>query len=258
MPGSALYVGHVMHHRLRPKEHRLKHGVYWIMLDLDEASLLGKRLRLFSFNAGNLVSFRDSDHGDGSGRPLKKQIIGLLEGAGVTSEGVTVRILCMPRVFGYDFNPLSVYYCTDAQDRLVAMVYEVNNTFGERHTYVIPADRAGGEGVEQACDKQFYVSPFLEMDMSYRFRARSPGDTVSLTVQGYDADGPIIDTGLYGWRRPLTDGEIVKMLALLPLLTLKVIGAIHWHALKMWAKGFRLTSKPAAPDRLHTIVRSNR
>lgn len=257
MPRSALYVGHVMHHRLRPKEHRLKHGVYWVMLDLDEAGSLCQRLRLFSVNAGNLVSFRDSDHGDGSGRPLKTQIIGLLADAGVMTEGVKVRILCMPRVFGYDFNPLSVYYCEDAQDRLVAMVYEVNNTFRERHTYVIPADGAGGDGVEQSCPKRFYVSPFLDMDMSYRFRARPPGDTVSLTVQGYNADGPIIDTGLYGQRRPLTDGEIVKMLAQLPLLTLKVIGAIHWHALKMWIKGFRLTNKPTAPDSLHTIVRSN-
>ena len=174
---SAIYVGDVVHQRLTPKRHRLRHHVYWMLADLDELDELDRHLRLFSYNAFNLISLHDEDHGEGSRRPLAEQMRAHAAAAGIANpEQLSVRLLCMPRIAGYDFNPLSVYYCIDRGETLRAMIYEVNNTFGGRHTYVIPAGTPAGDeaaqeangeaGLRQTCDKRFYVSPFLEMELA--------------------------------------------------------------------------------------------
>ncbi len=136
---SALYVGRVRHHRFRPKPHALAYRVFWMLLDLDEIDAIARGSRLFSRNRFNLYAFRDADYGDGSGRPLKAQLAEALAAAGIDWDGATARLLTMPRILGYAFNPLSTYFCYARDGELRATVYEVHNTFGETHSYVAPA-----------------------------------------------------------------------------------------------------------------------
>ena len=257
---SALYAGTVTHRRVRPRPHRLRYRVFWMLLDLDEIDRLPRRLRLFSHNRFNAVSFFDADHGDGSGRLLRDQVEGHLRAAGLAPDGGAIRLFCMPRIFGYGFNPLSVYFCYQRDGSLAAILYEVHNTFHERHSYLIPVDRdagvAGAPGavIEQHCRKGFYVSPFMDMDMSYAFRVAVPDQRVMVAIRAADNDGLLLAAALRGERIALTDLALLRALATHPLLTLKVIGAIHWHALRMVLKGFRLRPRPASPADPVTVV----
>lgn len=242
---SALYVGSVIHRRLRPRPHRLRYRVFWMLLDLDEIEGLAARLRLFSSNRFNLVSFHDRDHGDGSARPLRAQITAKLVEAGVAFDGGRLMLFCMPRVFGYGFNPLSVWFCYRRDGSLAAILYDVHNTFGERHTYVKAVAPGNEAVVHQQAQKVFHVSPFLGMDMGYTFRVAPPEDRVSVAIRGEDDDGPLIVASLAGDRVELSDRALLRQLAIHPLLTLKVIAAIHWHALRMLLKGFRIYPNPS-------------
>jgi hypothetical protein len=253
---SALYVGAVFHHRLRPKPHHFRYRMFWLLLDLDEIDELGRQLRLFSRACFNATSFYDRDHGDGSDQSLRAQIEQHLACAGITAQVGTVDLLCMPRIFGYGFNPLSVFYCYARDGRLSALIYEVHNTFGERHTYVIPVT-GDAAPVQQACDKNFYVSPFLDMDMAYDFRTTRPSDTLSVAIRGADGGGPLINTGLTAERQELTDVALFRLMLSHPFLTLKVIGAIHWHALRLWIKGIAARPHPAPREPAVTIVRTH-
>lgn len=244
--GSALYRGVVTHRRLRPREHRLNYRVFWLLLDLAEIDALDRRLRLFSRNRFNLLSFHDRDHGDGSGGPLRPQIEAYLGRAGIDIEGGPIRLLTMPRVLGYVFNPISLYYCHGADGRLAAVVYEVTSTFGVRHAYVIPVpaeDQAAGR-IHQGAAKALYVSPFMGMEMDYEFRGHAPDESLSLTIDGRDVQGVLITAAMSGERRDVTDANLLSAAAAMPLLTLKVMAAIHWEALKLWLKRIPLTRQP--------------
>lgn len=251
---SSLYTGSVMHRRLRPRAHRLRYRVFWMLLDLDEIDDLSRSLRLFSRNTFNFTSFHDADHGDGSDRPLRGQVEIHLREAGIETNGGAIKLLCMPRMFGYGFNPLSIYFCYQYDGSIAAILYEVHNTFGDRHSYLIPVDRAPGPVVEQRCEKVFYVSPFMNMDMTYAFRVAAAGERVSVVIRTGDKDGLMLIAALIGDRVTLTDAALLRALTTHPLLTLKVIGAIHWHALRMLLKGFRLRSRPIPPAIPVTIV----
>jgi uncharacterized protein len=250
---STLYAGSVMHRRVRPRAHRLRYRVFWTLLDLDEIESLPRHLRLFSHNRFNAVSFFDKDHGDGSGRPLRTQVEEQLKLVGVESGGA-IKLLCMPRVFGYGFNPLSIYFCYQTDGALAAILYEVHNTFRQRHWYLIRVDRVAGPVVDQRCNKLFYVSPFMDMDMSYTFRVALPDERIALAIRAADKDGLLLVAALSGNRRPLTDGALLRLLAIYPLLTLKVMGAIHWHALRLLLKGMRLRARPNPPNVPVTVV----
>ena len=257
---SALYRGKVMHHRLRPKAHRLNYRVFWLLLDLAEIDGLDRRLRLFSRNRFNLLSFHDRDHGDGSGTALRPQIEDFLARAGIDIDDGPIRLLTMPRVLGYVFNPISLYYCYQADGRLAAVVYEVTSTFGLRHAYVIPVpseDQASGL-IRQGAAKALYVSPFMAMEMDYAFRGHAPGDRLDLTIDGLDAEGVLITAVMSGERRPLQDRPLWTATLALPLMTLKVMAAIHWEALKLWLKGVRLTRQPPPARDSVTIQRRAR
>ena len=254
---STLYVGSVMHRRVRPRAHKLRYRVFWMLLDLDEIDDLPRRLRLFSRNRFNAVSFHDADHGDGGGRPLREQAESHLRKAGIEMSGGAIKLLCMPRVFGYGFNPLSIYFCYLSDGSLAAILYEVHNTFGERHSYLIPIDRAAGAAgtiVDQHCEKVFYVSPFMDMDMTYAFRVAAPAERVTVAIRTGDKDGLLLFAALDGARVALTDRALLRAVLTYPLLTLKVVGAIHWHALRMLLKGFRLRSRPNPPSIPVTVV----
>jgi hypothetical protein len=251
---SALYVGSVMHRRLKPRAHRLRYRMFWMLLDLDELAALSQRLRLFSVERFNLFGFRNADHGDGSDTPLRAQVEKHLAAAGLNLEGGAIRLLCMPRILGYVFNPISVYYCYDRAGDLAALLYEVHNTFGQRHSYLIAVDRAQAGTLSQRCVKALYVSPFIGMDIAYDFRVRPPSERITLAIQGSDAEGPVIVASLAGERRELTDAALARVFATHPLMTLKVTAGIHWDALKLWLKGVQLRPRPPAPAPV-TIVR---
>lgn len=256
---SAIYAGKVVHRRLRPRRHDLSYRVFWLLLDLDELPRLAKRLRLFSLNRFNLLSFHERDHGrDRDGRdpePLAQRVRRLLAEAGIDTKGGPIRILCMPRILGYVFNPLSVYFCHHPGGEVAAVLYEVSNTFGERHSYLIPVEDTPGQPIEQQCAKAFYVSPFMDLNMNYGFTVHRPADTVSVAVRNSDASGLLFTAALSGQRVDLTDRSLLRMLATHPLLTLKVVAGIHWEALRLWLKGVDLRPRPPAPTSPVTIVR---
>lgn len=253
---SALYSGDVVHARLRPRRHRLRYRVFWLLLDLAELDTIDRRLRLLSRNRFNLLGFHDRDHGDGSGRPLRDQILELLDREGVDIGAGAIRLLTMPRVLGYVFNPISLYYCHRPDGRLAAMVYEVTSTFGERHTYVLPvaAGDAAEDRIRQTADKRLYVSPFMTMGMRYDFRGKAPSEALTLLIDGFDREGLLIATAMRGRRRPLTDRTILTTALSMPLLTLKVIAGIHWEALRLWLKGVPLTSRVLPPTTPQTAA----
>ena len=248
---ATLYLGEVVHRRLRPRTHRLRYRVFWMLLDLNELGEAEGRFRLFSHNRFNLLGFHDADHGDGSTTPLRVQVTRLLHREGVDIGSGAIRLLTMPRVLGYVFNPISLYYCHRPDGGLAAMIYEVTSTFRERRAYVLPVAAADGrEGrIDQRAAKGLYVSPFMDMDMRYAFRGTVPDENLGLAIDGLDREGLLIATAMRGRRRPLSDRAILAATAATPLLTIKVVVAIHWEALKLWLKGVPLTRKPSREPR---------
>lgn len=245
MPDAAIYFGHVMHCRLRPFRHRFVYRVFSLFMDIDALDTLASRTLFFSHNRFNLFSLLDSDHGAQDGSPLRPWAIDLLDRNGVAIDGGRIFMLCFPRMFGYVFNPLTVYFCFDSGARLRGLIYEVRNTFGEKHPYVIAlGDVSAPDALithQQA--KQFYVSPFIEMDMKYIFRLRPPGDRLSLMIREYAPEGEVLIATLTGEKQPFRTPTLVKALFLYPLMSLKIIAAIHFEALRLWRKGAKFVSR---------------
>lgn len=206
-----------------------------MLLDLDELPRLDRALKLFGWNRPGLFSFQDRDHGDG--RPLRAWLDDLLDKAGLTADGPR-RVLCYPRILGYVFNPLSVWFCHGADGALKAVIYEVHNTYGERHCYVLAAEDAT-DAQSQHCAKDFYVSPFLSRDCRYHFRIQPPGGKVAIAIEEEEAGEPVLNASFAGARRPLSDRTLAAMLFAYPLMTVKVIAAIHYEAVRLMLKGVR-------------------
>ena len=252
-PNSALYVGQVTHRRLRPRKHALRYRTFALLLDLDELPALAARFRLFSHNSFNLFSFFDRDYGSGPA-PLREQIEGHARQAGLNLDGGPIRLLTMPRILGYAFNPLSLYFCHGGNGELLAILYEVNNTFGQRHSYFIPVEAAAAGPIRQSCAKQFYVSPFMAMDMVYEFTVVPPGEKVSIAIVERDRQGVVLTATQAQDRIALTDAALARVFFSHPLLTLKVVVGIHLEALVLWIKGLRLQIRPPPPDQPVTHV----
>ena len=250
---SGLYLGAVMHRRLRPTVHKFRYRAFWLLLDLDELPALTARLRLFSHNRFNLFALHHADQGDGSATPIRIQAERLLSEAGIDIAGGPIRLLCMPRTFGYSFNPISIYFCHRAGAELAAIIYEVHNTFGERHSYVVPVETKFEE-IRQNCRKAFYVSPFMDMDLAYHFRLTEPAARVAVGITVSKGGEPMLNACLTGLRRELTDAALLKAFLAIPLITAKVTLAIHWEALRLWLKGMRLRDRPALPAHPATLA----
>jgi len=250
---SAIFRGIVTHKRFRPRVHKLRYRVFSILFDLDELPELDRSLTFFSRNRFNLMSFHARDHGGGDGEALRTYIERTLREGGIDAGGGPIQLLCMPRILGYVFNPISVYYCYRPDGELAALLYEVNNTFGERHNYLIAVDRPGETAVLQGSPKHFHVSPFLPVDLEYRFRVTRPTDALSVAVHVHDGEGLIVAAALSARRTELTNGAVFRTFLMYPLLTLKVVAGIHWEALRLWLKGVRVHTKPVPPDRPVTI-----
>ncbi|MEM7426044.1 MAG: DUF1365 domain-containing protein [Pseudomonadota bacterium] len=243
LQNSRLCWGTVVHRRYRPKHHELRYKVFSLLLDLDELTAADASLRLFSVNRSNLVSFRERDHGEGSAAGLKADI--LQRAARQGAEVSQVLMLCYPRVFGYAFNPLTVYYCYGTCGRMTAIVYQVNNTFGGRQFYTLSVT-ADDRAVAQACDKKMYVSPFNAVEGGYEFHVSPPGETLAVGVNLRVDGRPVLKAYHTASTEPLTDASLARALAAMPLMTFKVIAAIHFEALKLWLKGLRMRPRPRA------------
>lgn len=255
---SALYVGSVMHRRIYPRPHRFRYRAFWLLLDLDELAELSGRLRWLSHNRPNLFSLYDTDHGDGSATPLRTQVERQLAEAEIELAGGQIQLLCMPRTLGYCFNPLSIFFCYRPDGGLAAAVYQVHNTFGDRHSYVIRVEDDGCT-VHQSCRKRFFVSPFLDMDLRYDFRISRPDERIAVAIRaGSFGKQPILNAVLAGTRRNLTDRNLLWAFLKIPAITIKVMAAIHWEALRLWAKGVRLHRRPSTPAPAITIVTATR
>ncbi|MBI1245238.1 MAG: DUF1365 family protein [Alphaproteobacteria bacterium] len=247
MPATSLYFGNVMHARLRPFRHRFVYGVFSILVDLDELPELDRRSRLFGYNRARLFSFHDEDHGARDGSPAAAWVRARLAAAGLAGAGERIFALCFPRVLGSVFNPLTVYFAYAADGRLGAMLYEVKNTFGEQHGYLIPvaSGRTAGAPVVQRAAKRFHVSPFIGMAAIYRFRVDEPEDRLAILIREDTPEGELLVASQTGRRRPWSDRTLLQAFFRYPLLTAKIVGAIHWEALRLWLKGAGFHPRPA-------------
>jgi uncharacterized protein len=249
LAAMSLYVGDVMHQRMKPVEHRFTYPVFSIAVDLDKLGEANRLSPLLSINSGNVLSFREKDHIDGDYPDLRTYADALLAQGGLDQRAQRIVLICYPRIFGFVFNPLSVYYAYGADDDLLAVIYEVRNTFGDRHSYVCPVGEGelSDAGLRQTVDKIFHVSPFIPLKMRYHFRMLPPGDTVRWRILETDDTGPLLSATFSGKRKTVTTRAIAGLLVRLPFLTLKIVAAIHWEALKLWIKGMKYIPRPEPP-----------
>ena len=247
---AALYFGNVMHARLKPVGHRFSYRVMSLLIDLDRLGEADQLSPLFGVNRPALYSFRETDHGKRDGSSLRDYVQRCAAERGIDLTGGRVLLLCYPRLLGFTFNPLSVYFCYRADGELALLIYEVRNTFGDIHPYVLPVrpGEISDAGIRQQQDKLFYVSPFVEMAMRYHFRITPPGECVKLRILETDRDGPLLSATFNGRRKALTTVALLRSFFALPLVTLKIVAAIHWEALRLWLKGARLVPRPDTAD----------
>ena len=260
---SSLYAGQVYHRRVRPREHELRYSVFTLLLDLSEIDVLANRLWLFSHNRFNLFGFYDRDFGEDRTEKLADYIARQLALSGIHTTPTRVLLSCYPRVLGYAFNPLSLFYCLDDRDRCFAVVHEVHNTFGERHAYVLTVEqeaespnshdsaceKADGvvtsesgpvQWIHQHTVKELFVSPFAHMDMNYQFRLNLPAEKQIVVIRASDSEGVLITASYVAKRYPLSASRLARFFISIPLLSAKVIIGIHWEALRLWFKGVPL------------------
>ncbi len=254
---GCLYLGRVMHARFKPCQHRFVYRVFSLYLDIDRVAELAAKLRLFSAGRFNLFSFHAKDHGPRDGSALRPWVERHLAAHDIALDGGAVRLLCFPRILGYVFNPLSVYFCHGPDGALRAVLYEVRNTFGQSHCYLVrvPAGHGAGLPLTQSATKCFHVSPFLDLAGEYRFHLRAPGETLSLAIRESDAAGEILLATQVGQRAALSDRALLSAFLRHPLMTLKIVLAIHWQALKLWRKGAVFHRLPPAPTSPVTLGR---
>ena len=242
MINSAIYNGKVIHKRFKPKVHYFKYKVFSLLIDLSELEILDKKVNFFSYNKFNLISFYEKDHGDRDGSSLTSWVIKNLEKNNIQAKDIKIKILCYPRIFGFVFNPLSVFYVYNLQDQLISILYEVKNTFGEQHTYIFKVTKDANL-VQNNCSKKFHVSPFIEMNCNYFFRLLKPGNKISVVIDQYDNEDQILYASQDGTRSDFNTHHLIKSYLKHPIMTFKIILAIHFEAFKLWAKGIKFIKK---------------
>ena len=238
---SFIYNGTVIHKRFKPKIHFFKYRVFSLLVDLSELNNLGKKISFFSYNSFNLISFFDKDHGDRDGSCLTNWVKKNLRENQINFDNIKIRLLCYPRILGYVFNPLSVFYIYDKNENLISILYEVKNTFGEQHTYIFKVEN--NNLLQHNCSKKFHVSPFIEMNCNYFFSILKPSEKISVIIDQYQLNEKILYASQDGKRANFTSNELIKSYLKHPLMTFKIILAIHFEAFKLWAKGIRFIKK---------------
>ena len=231
---SCIYNGEVNHTRFKPVKHFLNYKTFSLFIDLDEIEQLDKSISIFSHNKFNIFSFYNKDHGDRDGNCLKKWVISNLKKYKIEGNISKIKILCYPRIFGYVFNPLSIFYCYE-NDKLKSIFYEVKNTFNEQHTYIFKIK--DGEEIKQKCKKKFYVSPFMDMETFYNFKLIDPNQRLSVMIKQTDAEGTVLTATQTGDKKEFNLKQLLINFFRYPLMTLKIISSIHFEALLLWKKG---------------------
>jgi len=239
---SSIYNGTVIHKRFKPKIHYFKYKVFSLLIDLSELEYLSEKIKFFSHNKFNLVSFYEKDHGNRDGSSLVLWVKKNLKDNNINSEDVKIKLLCYPRILGYVFNPLSVFYIYNTDEKLICILYEVKNTFGEQHTYIFKVDNDQNL-YQHSCSKKFHVSPFIEMNCKYFFRLLKPGEKISVIIDQYQTDEKILYASQDGQRVDFNTKELIKSYLKHPLMTFKIISAIHFEAFKLWLKGIKFIKK---------------
>ena len=242
MTNSCIYNGSVIHKRFKPKEHFFKYKVFSLFIDLSELEELNKNLKFFSFNKFNLISFHEKDHGERDGSSLLDWVKLNLRNNNISTENIKIKLLCYPRILGYVFNPLSIFFIYNKDEKLISILYEVKNTFGEQHTYVFKVE-SENKLIQNNCSKKFHVSPFIEMNCNYFFRILNPGENLSVKIDQYDQEGKILFASQDGKRSDLTSENLMNSYLKHPLMTFKIISAIHFEAFKLWIKGIKFVKK---------------
>ena len=234
---SCLYECSVMHHRLEPMVNQFRYRIFMIALDLDELDSL--RIPILSHNRRNIYEFRDRDHLTIAGceaQSVKANVIAYLAQNGIQFPvGGRIQFVTLPRVFGYVFNPVSFFFCFDAAGSPRCAVVQVGNTFGEQKPYLISTPEPDGS-FRLITPKHFYVSPFSALDLSFDFKLRIPGEVLDVHIDDRDGERRVLLSALTGKRAPLTTARLLWFTLKYPLITLKVITLIHWHAFILWLK----------------------
>lgn len=246
------YEGRTTHVRYAPFERRFSYRLAQVLLDIDRIGETARGLRFFSHNKGNLFSFHDKDHGDRSGAPLRAWADSMFQRAGVKDASSRIDLLCFPRIFGFVFNPLSIFFGHDSQGRLRGVIYEVNNTFGETHAYVAPV--GDGDAHAHEASKIFHVSPLFPVRGDYRFRIQPPGDHFRLIVENHMDGARHHLATLVATARPLTDAWLARVLVTMPFMTLGVVAGIHWEALMLFLRGARYHRRPSLPSESSSVA----
>ncbi len=244
-PAASLYVGKTTHARLGPRPHRFSYGLFQLLIDIDRIEDAVRGLGLLRHGRFGVFSFDERDHGARDGSPLRAWVEAKLAAAGLVVSAKRIRLLSFPRMLGFVFNPISILFVEDGQGRLEAVIYEVNNTFGQTHAYVAPA--AGGACERQEADKKLYVSPFYRVEGVYRFLVTPPAETFNLVIAKSVGGHPDFTATLASERRELTDAALLKLFFAMPLMTLGVVAAIHWQAVILWLKGAPFSPRPPGP-----------
>tara|TARA_B100000579_G_C22703978_1_gene791162 strand:- start:42 stop:812 length:771 start_codon:yes stop_codon:yes gene_type:complete len=239
---SCIYSGFVTHRRFKPKRHFFTYKTFSLLIDLSEIKNLEKKISFFSYNKFNILSFYDVDHGPRDGSLLIPWVKNRLSEAQIDIGGGTIKLLCYPRFFGYVFNPLSIFYCYDDSLNLKAILYEVKNTFNEQHTYVFSANPSSNL-ILHRCDKKFYVSPFMEMKTFYNFRLLNPDKILNIFIKQSDTQGTLLTACQFGKKIEISSRSLLFQFLRHPLMSFKVIMAIHFEALRLWIKGVKLVKR---------------
>ena len=239
---SSIYNGTVIHKRFKPKIHFFKYKVFSILIDISEINLLDKTLKIFSYNKFNIVSFYDEDHGPRDGTSVKEWVIKNLKDNQIDTKDIKIKLLCYPRIFGFVFNPLSIFFIYNKKSELISILYEVKNTFDEQHTYIFK-NKENKNTIKHTCKKKFHVSPFIEMNCTYFFKILKPENKLSIVINQNDDQGKLLFASQDGEKKDLNSKNLLISYLSHPLMSFKIIGAIHFEALKLWLKGVKLVKK---------------
>ncbi len=249
---SSLYICKVMHNRLSPKKHSFWYNVYMFYLDLDEIAQLSGKLKWFSFNKFNLFNFRNKDHlqlpkdNPDAIKSVREQLTEYLMAHNIVLGLGRVMLLTNLSVLGYNFNPVSFYFCFDEAGQPLCAVVEISNTFHEMKMFFIGKDELDKDAFRQRADKYFYVSPFIDLDTSFDFNLHIPAEKLDIRIDDYDKEGNrFFLSTLIGESKTLNDRNLLRYFFLIPLIPLRVMWLIHWQAFLLWRKKFSFHKKSA-------------
>lgn len=249
MKNACIYDCRVMHNRFRPKQNHFQYRVFMFSFDLDEIQEVVKKIPFISLNRLNLFSFRDKDHYricGGKNASLKSRLLSLLENDGVDINRIKrVQLVTNLCTFGYQFNPVSFYYCYDETESPVCSVAEVSNTYREMKMFLLKPETLEGDEFKSLQTKNFYVSPFIELDAHFDFHLGIPADKIYIRIDDYAAGSRFFTSSLQGEKKPLTSLNVLKYAIRFPMIPLQIMGLIHWQALKLWLKNIKHHKKKA-------------